>query len=194
MKHLIPIVLVTLALPVNALAVICKSIDADGVVSYADVPAAECPEAVKLPDYSRYSPRPIQRPPPATDNGGADAAPAFAGYTSIEIVSPEVDGTVRNNEGKVPVSIALQPALQADHKVRLFVDGEQVRGAFNGLDIELSGIERGTHQLRAEVLDIGGKSLIGTANTSFTLRKIGLLDGARPPPVNPIPRSAPGGG
>jgi len=180
-----------LLLPGLAQAVICKTVDADGVVSYTDVPVEECRTPVKLPDYSRYTPRPIERPAsPPPDEPSAASEPAFAGYQSIQFVEPAAEGTVRSNEGKVPVSIALEPPLQAGHLVRLYVDGEAVRGSFSGVDIELSGIERGTHRLRADVVDASGKKLIGSSDVSFTLRQVGLYDGAagptpRPPVVRP---------
>lgn len=189
MNRLSLAVLVALILPVNAYAVICKTVDADGVVSYSDVPAAECRTPVELPDYSRYTPRPIQQPArPAGDQQEENSKPAFVSYRSIQILQPEPDGTVRSNEGKVPVSIALEPPLQEGHLVRLYVDGEAVRGRFSGVDIELGGLERGTHQLRAEVVDAAGTRQIGSASISFTLRKVGLFDGAQGRPSNPLPR------
>jgi hypothetical protein len=161
-----------------ALAVICKTIDADGVVSYSEVPASECPEVVKLPEYSSYTPRPL----PATirDEGSEEpvATEEFSGYTKIAIVAPEQDGTVRDNEGKVMVNVALEPVLQDNHQVRLFIDGQPVPGNFDGTTIELSGVERGTHQLAVEVLDANGSSLLRSDDVSFTLRRVGLLDGA----------------
>jgi hypothetical protein len=177
-----------LMLPALAQAVICKTVDADGVVSYTDVPVEECQTPVTLPDYSRYTPRPIQQPAsPSRDQQPAEPQTAFAGYSSMQILQPEPDGTVRSNEGKVPVSIALEPPLQEGHLVKLYVDGELVRGSFAGLDIELSGLERGTHQLRAEVVDAAGSRQIGSPSVSFTLRKTGLFDGAQARPPSPPP-------
>jgi hypothetical protein len=194
MKRIILPVLL-LVVPSLAHAVICKTVQPDGTVSYADVPAAECEQPVKLPDYSRYAPRPIQqRAAPATDSRTAPAQPAFAGYSAMRIVQPEADGTVRDNEGRVAVSIALQPPLQEGHSVRLLVDGRPVPGSFKGLDIELSGIERGTHQIRAEVVDGTGRQLISTASVPFTLRKAALSDGRGSLVPKPLPVPSPSGG
>jgi hypothetical protein len=173
-----------------ALAVICKTVDADGVVSYSEVPASECPEVVKLPEYSSYTPRPL--PPTIRDERSEEppvAAEGFSGYSKIAIVAPEQDGTVRDNEGKVMVTIALEPPLQDDHQVRLFIDGQQVPGNFEATTVELSGVERGTHQLAAEVVDARGSMMLRSDDVSFTLRRVGLLDGAggRGPGI-PTPR------
>jgi hypothetical protein len=178
-------------LPSSVGAVICKTVDADGVVSYSEVPASECPEAVKLPDYSRYAPRPID------DSGNAPAAEAtadepvapFAGYTRMAITEPAVNGTVRNNQGDVPVTIELEPELQPGHTIALTLDGRPVEGAFASTRLQIAGVDRGTHTLRAQVNDETGLVLIASSPALFTLRRRGLLDG--PPdvetPVEPSP-------
>lgn len=185
---------ISFLLPGLARAVICKTVDADGVVGYTDVPAGECAERVKLPDYSRYEPRPI----PQTQNASAlpstedsDAADRFEGYRSIEIVQPEANGTVRSNEGIVPVAIALDPPLMEGHRIKLYIDGGAVRGEFDGTAIDLGGVERGTHSLRAVVSDAGGKRIGDSPTVRFTLRQTTLYDRERAEqlpvqPVNPI--------
>ncbi len=162
-------------LPGMASAVICKTVDADGVVGYTDVPAGECPNKVELPDYSRYSPRPIERPANLSSGSNAPAAPEnFTGYTAMVISQPETNGTVRNNEGKVPVAISLQPGLQPNHTVKIYLDGTAVSGAFDGLAIELSGVDRGTHTVRASVVNAAGTVLISSDSVVFTMRKAAL--------------------
>lgn len=188
-----------LLLPGLAQAVVCKTVSPDGVVSYTDVPVEECRTPVKLPDYSRYTPRPVPGSARPSAPASQAAQAAAATYSSMQIIEPAAEGTVRSNEGKVPVSIALEPALQDGHLVKLFVDGEAVRGTFAGVDIELSGIERGTHTVRAEVQDANGRRLLAAPPVQFTLRKTGLFDRAQPNPnlpsaPNPIPQSPPGGG
>ena len=122
---------------------------------------------------------------------------SFQGYKSIKILQPEADGVVRSNEGKVPVTIALEPALQQGHRVALHIDGKAVQGAFDGLAIELSGIERGTHSVRASVSDADGKLLIEAPAVSFTLRQTGLFDSVANTPglpiAKPVARPRPGG-
>lgn len=186
------ILFLLLLLPAIGHAVICKSIDADGVVSYADVPASECEQEVDLPDYSRYDPNDRGRrsgnwPEPLPVRGNVVA---FERYTSMLIVQPEQNGTVRSNEGTVPVVIALQPALQLGHTIELTLDGRKVQGSFDGVAIELNGVDRGTHTLRAAVRDASGQSLIQSDRVRFTLRKVGLFEQQQPepePPVEPPP-------
>jgi hypothetical protein len=170
-------------LPGLAFAVICKSIDADGVVSYSDVAAAECQQKVKLPEYSRYAPRVIE-PAPA-DESAAGRAARFTGYKSIAIVRPKSGGSVRNNEGRVDVSITLEPALQDGHRVTLIVDGRPLSSSFDGLAIELNGVQRGDHKLLAVVSDGSGKRLIESSAVTFTMRQASRLESPSQPDDGP---------
>lgn len=187
-----------LLLPGMAQAVICKSVDAEGVVNYTDMPASECQKPVKLPPNSTYEPRQLPASVAGDDNATKEVEKPFEHYDSIQIIQPEADGTVRSNEGTVPVAIALRPTLQQGHHVLLHVDGKTVPGNFDGLSIELSGVERGTHSIHATITDAKGKTLIESSAVSFTLRQTGLYDGNAnppgPPPAGPVPRPRPGGG
>ena len=187
-----------LLLPGMAQAVICKSVDSEGVVSYADVPAGECGKPVKLPPNSTYAPRQL---PAAVGDSNTAAEPVekpFTAYESVTIVQPEQDATVRSNEGKVPVALALRPGLQQGHRVVLSIDGRAVPGEFDALAIELSGVERGTHSIRAKLIDASGKTLIESEPVSFTMRQTGLYDGNANPPgppgTTPVPRRDPPAG
>lgn len=185
-----PLLICLLLLPSLAGAVICKTIEADGSVSYADVPAAECPEQVKLPPYSRYAPRPLPQTAP-TESDATGSLAGFDKYTSLRMIQPEGNGTVRNNEGIVPVVLVSEPGLQDGHKVQLTLDGKRVPGEFAGLSVTLNNVDRGTHSLRAAIVDAGGQRLIESGTVRFTLRRAGLNDRA-PSPEPPIAPPPPG--
>lgn len=195
-----PLLLVLLVVPALAHAVICKTVDSEGVIGYTDVPVGECLNPVDLPDYSRYAPRPIERP----DNtrGASGNVINFQRYTSLRVLKPAANGTERSNEGRVTVVLQLEPGLQRGHHVRLFLDGREVPGQFDGTAIEMTGVERGSHGLRARVFDAAGRALIESPSVRFTLRKRGLFEGedsdAEPPPDPdpgyPAPTTPPGYG
>lgn len=178
--------------PAVASAVICKSLGEDGEIAYTDVPVGECKQEVDLPDYSRYEPRPIDQQE-ARPSDASGTTIEFVRYESIAIVQPRTGGTERSNEGRVTVVIQLQPDLQPGHRVNLTLDGRPVTGSFDGVAIDLSGVDRGTHTLRASVADANGRILISTAPVTFTLRKTGLTDSnANPGPSVPPPQPEPG--
>jgi hypothetical protein len=180
-----------LALPGLASAVICKTIEADGTVSYADVPAGECQNEVKLPPYSVYSPRRIDRAEDPTSEAGGTVID-FDAYTAFRFVQPESDGTVRNNEGVVPVVLVAEPELQPGHTVSLTLDGQRVQGDFAGLSIVLNNVDRGRHSLRAEINDAAGRRLVSAGPVSFTLRQASINDPARARPETPNVPESPG--
>ncbi len=183
------LVVLLFIVPGLAHAVICKTVDADGNVSYTDVPREQCENKVKLRGLSSYTPRPIPQPPAESTPAAAEQA-AFPGYESIQVLQPETDGTVRSNEGKVPVAVTLKPDLQPEHRLFVYLDGNMVPGSFDSTVVELNGVERGTHNLRVSVKDEGGRELVSSAEVTFTMRQTGLNERApRPPSIQPLPRA-----
>jgi len=158
-----------LLLPGLAHSVVCKTVGEDGVASFTDVPASECPQGSRILDYSR--PAPVVEQAGNVDTGVSARQVEFAGYESIEIVSPEADGTVRSNEGRVQVVVELEPALQQSHFITAYLDGKAFRGRYGSSQIELAGVDRGTHNLRVKVTDSKGRTLIESRTVSFTLHK-----------------------
>ena len=150
-------------------AVVCKTIDADGVVSYTDLPWEECANPIRLPEYSRYAPRLI--PGAEGDAPSTPGKPPFTGYQSMRIVQPQAGGAVRNDDGRVPVFISLEPGLQRGHRVTLTIDGRPLSSTFDDLSIELSGVQRGSHELQAAISDANGKRLIESSMVQFTMRQ-----------------------
>ena len=106
--------LALILVPGMAHAVICKTVDSEGVVSYTNVPAVTCPDPVKLPKYSTFEALPVPASATRSESEVEESADKarFERYESIKIIQPEAAGVVRSNEGNVSVSIALEPGLQ----------------------------------------------------------------------------------
>lgn len=174
-------------LPGLAHAVICKTVDSEGVVAYAEVPANECRTPLKLPEYSRYAPRTVRQPSAADTAAATDREAGFEGYGSIEIVKPVPGEEILSNEGKVPLALTLEPVLQPGHRISVFLDNVLIPGGFDGLAIELTGVDVGGHKVRATVMDDGGTRLIDSAAVKFVLREAEqVVEPPRPTPP-PIP-------
>ncbi len=160
-------------------AVICKHIDDQGQVSYSDVPADKCQHRIKLPEYSHYAPRPLAVPGGRAAPGGPKAK-AVTAYTRMRIQSPADNGTVRSNEGKVPVQLDLEPALQKGHLVLWRVDGSPAGRPLASTSAVLTGVERGTHALSAQIVDANARVIDNAAAIHFTLHKESV-EPAKPP-------------
>lgn len=171
----LPGLLAVAAFPAHA--VICKTINEEGVVGYTDTPVNECTTPVKLPEYSRYAPRPLSTPIGSSatqDDRSANPPEFFAGYTDMQIETPKNNGTVRSNEGKVPVKVVLRPALQKDHKIQFLLDGKSAGSPSASMAATLTGVTRGTHSLSAQVQNKNGRVLRSAGPIKFTLRKEAL--------------------
>jgi hypothetical protein len=161
-------------------AVICKTVDAEGVVAYMELPADECRTRVELPEYSRYTPRPVQLPDRKGDSAIAAKQIRFEAYRSIQVVKPAADEEVSSDDGRVSLVFRLEPALQAGHRISVFLDDVPILGSFDGLEIELSGVGPGRHSVRAVVTDEDGRRLIDSQNVRFVLLKPAQVDAVEP--------------
>ena len=177
----------------SSYAVICKTVGPDGEVTYSDVPEEECQNRVRLPQSSTYEPVPVGGAGTGEPGATGEAA-EFTGYVSARITQPANNGTVRSEEGRVAVSLEVEPGLQPGHSVRWILDGIQIQPSFDAPSAVLTGVDRGTHSLSAQVLDERGRVVRSTATVRFTLRKTSILDGEGGDSATPPPPSYESGG
>ncbi|MFN0305134.1 MAG: hypothetical protein ACKVQU_32845 [Burkholderiales bacterium] len=90
-------------------------------------------------------------------------------YTSIHVLSPASEATLFDNDGTVPVEIALSPALNvaANHRIRVGLDRTVLSPDRTQLRFRLENVDRGEHWLRIEIVDAGGNTLITAAPVKF---------------------------
>jgi hypothetical protein len=163
------LILLLLFLPGIAFSAICKSIGADGVASFINVPGNACPPGSTPIEYP--VPAPTAEQIRAVESGISGRQIPFAGYKSIEITSPEDGGTVRSNEGRVKVTVAPDPRLQSDHFITAYLDGKARQGRYGNNAVEFVGVDRGEHTLYVTVKDSKGKVLSRSDEIRFTLQK-----------------------
>ncbi len=168
---------------------IYRWVDKDGVVHYADQPGASNAERVYVtepnayestPSFGDYAPREGEQDEPADENP----------YTSLAIVQPTPDQVFFGADATVVASVELSTPLRPDHTLVYFVNGNRMP-ATSGLNLTLSGLERGTHFLRASVLDQNGQPLITSQQITFHVRMPSINSPqspqARPKPPPPKP-------
>ncbi|MEM7254075.1 MAG: DUF4124 domain-containing protein [Pseudomonadota bacterium] len=148
----------------------------DGTVSFSDRPAAGA-EKVDVKPVQTYSlPRkevPEPKPLAAADESGETPPPsptaAAVPYTRIDVVSPRNDAAMRNNSGTVLVGIHLDPPLQEGHKLNILLDGSARVEGTTDTAVSLTEVSRGTHSVRAVVVDASGAELASSTAVSFHL-------------------------
>ena len=147
--------------------------DEDGIVHYSDRPQ---PGATEV-DLGKYSApkgnslvrKPLPRRSSTTDD---DDTSAFS-YESLGVAAPAAEQTLWNIEATLNVSLALSPALQSGHRVRVYYDGTPQE--VSGLSFQLQEVYRGAHNLQAEVVDQAGKVLIRSQPSRFYVQQTSVL-------------------
>lgn len=174
MRTLLCLLLLT-SLP--AFAGVYTYLDADGNRVFTDKPRSANAQRIELaPANSASLPAPPPAAPPALP------AALLPAYQLLRITLPEPDATIRDNDGNLLVTLESDPGLLAGHRYRLLLDG-QVHGAPARSPVfTLDNLDRGTHQLAAEIVDAEGRIVERTPSQPFHLRRTTLADKRR---VNP---------
>lgn len=158
-----------ICLPLASLqaATVYRSVDAQGNVIYTDKPI-ENSERIDLEPLTVVpSPEPLPDNPVKSDVGASDAASndddnavtgPFMPYSTFRIAEPQDGATLPTGyAGNVQVELDIDPDLRDDHRVRLLLDGQISQSAMHTKAFMLTDLDRGEHQLQAELLDASGR-------------------------------------
>lgn len=155
----------------NASTQIYKSIDKHGNAVFTDKPSTTRPsEPVTLEPITSL-PAPANTPSPGFSAPEPAEQQDKPGYSVFSISSPANDSTVRDN-GNFTITVSVQPNLARGHRVRFFINGQAVAGPQRALSHKVENINRGTHQIRVEVVSHSGKVIRTAENTVHVQRAI----------------------
>lgn len=151
--------------------------DADGNLIYSDQPPPGQPKEETRVDEEAL---PEIIPVPAVEattsskrrNTDSSKSSLLNSYQDFSITQPVHDTSVRENSGKVHISIRVEPNIfvERGHKLVIYMDGVEVyRG--EQTSITLDNIDRGTHTLKASIVSRQGQSIQETGITTFTLHR-----------------------
>lgn len=148
-------------------ATVYRTVDAQGNVIFTDKPI-ENSERIELEPLTVVpSPEPLSNASSNNTEAAGDSTPSnnasfaasgpFMPYSTFRIVSPQDEATLPTGvAGSVQVELDIDPDLRDDHRVRLLLDGQISQSAMHTRAFMLTGLERGEHRLRAELLDASG--------------------------------------
>jgi len=167
-----PVLILTCLLAATpALADAYKWVDDNGVAHYSDrpQPGAERielstggqPSAMRATRRTAVAAGQPEPPPP-------ESRPFR--YESIAVSSPGVEETLWNIGGTLNVSVALAPALQGGHQIRVYLDGAELR-LVSGQRFTLDEVYRGVHNIQVEVIDQTGKLMIRSQPSRFYVQQ-----------------------
>lgn len=178
----IPLLVIGVLLSLPAVAAIYRTVDANGNVVFTDMPSGPDAKPVELQQPSTYAPRTLPTQRSAADAEAAEQGePTASSYTRVEIVSPQMDETIRDNTGLVTVSVALQPRLRPGDSLTLLMNGEVLVKDLKTTNLPISNVDRGSHELQALVVDDTGSEVGRSEPVTFHLHRA-ALGGARPSP------------
>ena len=170
---------------------IYRWVDRNGVVHYSDQPGAPNAELIELAQPANT----YESDATAGDSSEPeDDAPEIARYDSLSIVSPTPDQAFFGADASVPVTAEIGGTLQPDHSLVFFVNGNRTEAA-DGQGIVLTNLERGTHFLRASILDRNGQPVITSQQITFHIRQPSIQNPRNPltqPRPRPLPATPPG--
>lgn len=92
-------------------------------------------------------------------------------YTSLQIIAPAQDGTIRDNNGTVNITIVLVPFLKSNNQIAIFLDGKQIGEPQATSQFILQNVDRGTHTLLAKVINNKGVILQQSNEVTFHLHR-----------------------
>ncbi len=141
-------------------------VDQDGIVHYSDQPQPGA-ERIDLPEANSFSARATARS--STDDGGEETTKQPVGYQNLTISSPGAEETLWNIEGVLNVTLALSPALQPGHQVRVYFDGSP--RMVSGTSFQIEEVWRGVHNIQAEIVDETGKLMIRSQPNRFYVQQ-----------------------
>ena len=164
-------------------------IDADGQAHYTDRPQ---PGAERIAIEAGPKPSPSGTSPGSSISTQAqdDETPsAVFSYQSLNITTPAQDQVLWNIEGQLETAAAVDPPLQPGHTVQFYLDGRMEQADPGTTRTRYSGVARGEHLLRVEVVDAAGKALIDSPTSKFFVRQTAIPNPipVRPPPARPRP-------
>ena len=101
-----------------------------------------------------------------------DEKPAEFKYMSFDIISPANKQTIRDDPD-VTVSLKLKPGLnmEENHSIWMLVDGKPVVKNTQSLTIQLGRLDRGAHQLQAQIRNNEGAIIVRTRPTVVFIHK-----------------------
>lgn len=157
---------------------LCAGVHADvyrwineaGIPEYSEHPR-DGAEKVELGGSSTYAPVPYQKIQPSKSSSADTDAEQDIVYT-LAIVKPVNDEGFLDNRGNVDVALEIDPPLnmKRGHKIELWLDNDDKIHESTSPNYQISGVERGTHTLTAQIRDSKGRVLGGPASVIFHLR------------------------
>lgn len=156
-------------------APVYRTTDEHGNVIFTDDPGDRPAEVVDLPGLTIVPSTPLPGPTPGAgldrdeprrERGDEDLPVA----SSVTLLSPSAEETVRSNEGNVQVVARVDAPLRVGDVFEVVLDG-RVMARNAGGSFGLTGIDRGEHRVFVRLVDEQGLAVANSATHTFYLHR-----------------------
>jgi len=167
-----------LMLSVAAQAQIYKQVDENGNVTYTDQVPPDGSAPMVLPDLPVIATdtppeaaEEIESSPPNASQPDSEPTPRDLRrmYRDFRILRPVEEETFWGTENMVVVSWGGSTPLRENMSVALFVDGQRQQTGDD--DMTALRLDRGQHQVYAQLLDARGRRIVTTATVTFFVKQ-----------------------
>lgn len=147
-------------------------IDAEGNRVFTDKPRSSNAERVMLAPANNVE---LSQPAPTVHIAPAlGVSKPTVHYQVLRILVPEPDASIHNGSGEMIVTLSSEPGLLPGHNYRLLLNGQQQGESSRSPVFSLQHIDRGTHQLAAEIIDSAGLIVERTPAQPFHMHRMSL--------------------
>lgn len=173
-------------LSLSAQAALYKHTNEDGEVTYSDAPPFAGAREMNAPALQRTPS--VKYKPKEEEKAEEEKEKAFK-YLTFAIDQPKNDETIRSNDGSIIVMFKLIPELNTKdgHYINVYVDGQLNKKQTQNLTVTLTDIDRGSHNIKAEIKNKQGKLISSTGSTLIHLHRLSKLHGLPKPPKPVVP-------
>ena len=163
MKKINSLLFIT-CLSLSAQAALYKHTNEDGEVTYSDAPPFAGAREMEAPPIQRTPS--VKYKPTAEKKAEEEKEQAFK-YLTFAIDQPKNDETLRSNNGSINIMFKLIPELNTKegHYINVYVDDKLVKKQTQNLTITLANIDRGSHNIKAEIKNKQGQLLSSSGST-----------------------------
>ncbi|MCL1089854.1 DUF4124 domain-containing protein [Shewanella profunda] len=158
-----------LLLSMQAQATIYKWVDKDGKVHYSDEPRANA-EVVELNEKTLNQ---IALPPVKIASDNNNQVIEDIQY-QINIISPEEEATVRDNNGDFEVVATVSPEIKSQFLMQLKLNGNVVGPPQVGGRFKLTNVDRGEYTLVVDAMTQNGKVFASSSPRKIFLHQAAM--------------------
>src|SRR5690625_4329991 len=147
------IAIALLVLPLAVSAKVYRYVNAQGVVTFTDHPPTQNAKPMSLKPLSVMGSG-APGITPAVTSTDKSAAPKTQPYAGFSMISPRPKETFQGTGRMLPVRLSADTPLQSGDSVVIYLDGSR-QGKYSSFNVNIDGIPRGTHKVRAEIVKDG---------------------------------------